>query len=58
MQRTERKGNTIQIYRNNELVHEITLPEEVEVIEKDGHFIGYKFPDRVSHVNYSLLEVA
>lgn len=46
MQRVERKGNTIRMFRNNELVQEITFPEGVEVIEQDGHFIGLKFPER------------
>lgn len=34
------------MYRNNELVREITFPDGVEVIEKDGHFVGFQFPER------------
>lgn len=45
MYRTERKGNTIRLYRHNELIQEITFPEGVEVMEKDGHFVGFHFPE-------------
>lgn len=45
MYRAERKDNTIRLYHNNELVQELTFPEGVEVIEKDGHFVGFRFPE-------------
>lgn len=45
MYRAERKGNTIRLYRYNELIQEITFPEGVEVMEKDGHFVGFHFPE-------------
>lgn len=46
MYRAERKGNTIRLFHNNEVIQEITLPEGVEVMEQDGHFVGFQFPER------------
>lgn len=46
MRRTERDGNTIRTYWNDQLVQEMTFPEGVEVIEQDGQFVGLKFPER------------